>query len=173
MLLLLFSMEVQLFRTQYSKPLHKYANSGSPIKIVYGSSLDKFGNIIVKEKGRENLADYINSFKESCDLNIILTKYLNGDNDVINQRKALFMDLTEMPTNYNDMMNKINDARELFDSMPVETKAKFDNDINKFFCNVGTDEWFEKLKIDKVVPNMVVDIDNNSGDKVMEVVNNE
>lgn len=165
-----------MFKTLYSERVRYFTDPGSPIKIVYGSSLDKNGNIIVKEKGRENLADYIDSFAESCDLSVILNRFLHGDTEALNQKKALFMDLTEMPTNYNDMVNQFNNARELFNGLPTDVKEKFDNDINKFYCTVGTEDWFKKLEIKN--GNTVPIMDNGNGNiaidnTVKEVIESE
>lgn len=149
---------------------HFYSNPGSPIKVTYGSRIDKLGNIIVEEKGKENLYDYIQSFAESCDINNIIKKFESGDLNALNQRKGEFMDLTEMPTDYFEMVNTINEAKYKFERLPIEVKQKFDNDPNKFIATIGTGDWYLKLfnekKNDEVKTEKVVT------DEVKEGVSN-
>lgn len=154
-----------LFRTQFSEPKKVFACPGDPIKIEYGSRLDRNGNIVVEEKGKFNLSEYINSFKDSCDLSVILNKYLNGDKDVLEQRKAIYMDLTGIPTNYNDMVNLMNESKYEFDRLPIDIKKKFDNDPIKFICSIGSDEWKEKLNLGKVVNDNGIDMHSLADNK--------
>lgn len=122
-----------------------YSNPGDPIRIVYGSRIDKHGNIIVEPKEKENLYEYIQSFAESTDINLLVKKFEAGDITALNKREGQFLDLTQMPTNYFEMVNKINDSKYEFDRLPIEIKEKFDNNVNKFIASIGQDDWFEKL----------------------------
>lgn len=141
-----------------------YTEKGSPIKTIYGSTIDKNGNIIVKEKGKEDLYAYIQSFADSVDINVTLAKFANGDTTALNKKEGLFIDTTEFPKTYAEALNIINDSRNYFDTLSADVRSKFDNDINKFIATIGTNEWIEKMKgIKNGLPdnNTNVDTDNS------------
>lgn len=128
---------------------HIYSNPGKPYKIVYGSRIDKHGNVIVEEKGKEDLYSLIQSYADSTDINLIVKKFEAGDVNALNKRAGQFMDLTELPNDYFEMVNKVNDAKYEFNRLPVEIKAKFDNDPNKFIAEIGSEDWYTKLFLEK------------------------
>lgn len=132
---------------------HFYSNPGSPIVDKYGSHIAPNGDVIVEVTGKEDLYSYIQSFAESCDIHVILKKFLAGDESVLNQRVGAFIDTTDYPTNLADFLNLTNKAKDLFATLPVEIKERFDNDENKFITSLGTDDFINKLKLDPKVMN--------------------
>lgn len=124
---------------------HFYSNPGSPIKVHFDSKIDKNGNVIVYENGQENLYEQIQSYADSCNINLLVKRFEQGDINALNQRKAEFMDLTEMPNDYFEMVNKVNEFSRTFESLPVSIKEKFDNDVNKFIAKTGSEEWLNIL----------------------------
>lgn len=141
-----------MFRTSYDR-LKTVSNPGSGIKNVYRVRLDKNGNRVVEKKGEENRYSYIQSFADSCDINLILKKFTaTGDESLLVKHAGAYLDLTEMPTDYFDMVNKLNQAREEFNHLPYDVKKKFDFDADKFIASIGTDKWYEALS---------KDVDNN------------
>ena len=61
-----------MFDTQYSPHIRVSANPGSPVKVLYSGKYDANGRVVLEKKGEENLYDYIQSFRDSVDLNVIL-----------------------------------------------------------------------------------------------------
>lgn len=127
-----------------------YSNPGNPIQVTYSSKLDRSGNIIVFESGKTNLYEKIQEYANICDINNLVKRFESGDVTALNQRHASYMDLTEMPKDYFEMVNKINDAKNEFMNLPLEIRNKFDNDENKFIAAIGTNDWLEKLSGKKV-----------------------
>ena len=122
-----------------------FSNPGDPIHIIFSPVFDEKGNIELVESGKENTDDIIQSFAEECDLNVILSKYLNGDNTVLSNGIGSYGDFTNMPKTYAEVLQLQIDAKKLFNELPVDFKQKFDNDPNKFFVQAGSEEGFEKL----------------------------
>lgn len=131
-----------MFRTQYDRQ-RVNSECGSPIKVHYEGRIDKNGNIIVEEKGKENLYAYINSFADSVDINVLLARFANGDKNALLQRAADFIDISGIPTNIADLLNLVNDGKRFFDSLPVDVKKAFDNNFNKFITTTDTQEWYD------------------------------
>jgi len=126
------------------------SNPGNPIHILYEPKVNDDGSIELVECGKENTDEKIQADAESCDLRLIIQKYINGDISALNQRTLAFGDTTVYPKSYAEMLQLQINAKLAFDKLPKETKEKFDNDLNKFFATAGTDEWYEKVGYQKI-----------------------
>lgn len=122
-----------------------YTDSGDPIKITYHAKIDDYGVIELVEDGKIDTDKEIQSYAESCDINLIINKYLAGDTSVLEKNRGMYGDFTNMPKTYAEFLQKQIDAENAFKRLPINIKEKFDNDINKFLATVGNEEWYEKL----------------------------
>ena len=132
-----------------------FTNSGDPIHIILSPVVNDDGTIDLVESGKENTDDMIQSFAESCDINIILKRVANGETELLQQRKGMFGDFTNMPKTYAEVLQLQIDSNNLFNSLPIEIKQKFDNDANKFFVSAGSKEWIDKLG--DIIPKQAVE----------------
>ena len=141
------------FATQYTKHDRVHAELGSPIKTLYGGRYDANGRIVLEEKGKENLYDYIQSFRDSVDLNVILARFTNGETDALSKAQGFYADVTEFPKNMAEALNRINECEEMFKSLPLEVRQKFDCSFEQFLSQSGSADWLEKMgmKSDAVV----------------------
>lgn len=76
------------------------------------------------------------SFKEECDINTIVERFNITGELPQNVRMPEYRDFTEI-TDYHTALNAIAQARESFDAMPANIRARFQNDPEQFvdFCN--------------------------------------
>lgn len=141
------------FATQYTKHDRVHAELGSPIKTLYGGRYDANGRIVLEEKGKENLYDYIQSFRDSVDLNVILARFANGETDALSKVQGFYADVTDFPKNMAEALNRINECEEMFKSLPLEVRQKFDCSFEQFLSQSGSADWLEKMgmKPDSVV----------------------
>lgn len=130
-----------MFRTKYTKSDPVYTNAGSHEKIVYGSRLDMNHRLVVEPKGKENLYAYINSFADSVDINVLITRFTNGDKEALLQRAGAYIDVSSMPSNLHEFIALSDQVSSLFNTLPAAVKAKFDNNVLTFTSMFGTDEW--------------------------------
>lgn len=134
-----------VFRTQYSDRVPVRANVGSPVKITYGGHYDERGRVVLEEKGRENLYDFIQSHRDSVDINKILARFANGETDALSKVQGFYADVTSFPSNYAEALNRIQECEEMFRSLPVETRAKFNHNFAEFLASTGSQDFLEKL----------------------------
>lgn len=163
-----------MFDTQYTPHNRIFANPGSPVKVLYGGKYDANGRVVLEKKGEENLYDYIQSFRDSVDLNVILARFSNGDVEALNKAQGFYADVTDFPKNMADALNRINQAEEMFKSLPLETRQKFDCSFEQFLAQSGTEDWFAKMGLEtsasvepeptvpQVEPTVVKEIKNES-----------
>lgn len=121
------------------------SNPGNPIKPVYKPQVNKDGSITLVVDGYVNTDEEIQSFAESVDIENIVARYLNGDVSALHQHIGQYGDFTNMPKTYAEVLQMQIDARNVFDGLPSEIKAKFNNDPNQFFVQSGSKEWYDKL----------------------------
>lgn len=120
------------FETQFRKPERFLSNPGSPVKILYGPEFDEKGRMTLVEKGRENLYDFIQSFKESVDIHVLLKRFANGETDVLSKIQGFYGDFSEFPRTYADLLNTVNEGEAFFNGLPVEVRSKFGHSFPVF-----------------------------------------
>lgn len=120
-----------MFRTQFQRERRR-TQAGSRERVLYQLQADKEGALDLVAVGKESIWDYIQSFKESTDIHTILARFRNGEADVLNQRVGSFGDVSMMPTRFADVLNACIKGKEIFESLPKETREKFNNDFGRF-----------------------------------------
>lgn len=135
------------FRTQFDENERIISNPGSPIKIEYESYFDDKGNLELKESGKSDLYMDIQSHADSVDINVILARYANGDEQALNRAQGFYEDVTKMPTSMIDVMNLVMRGENMFNALPVEIKEKFDNNYAAWIASAGSEEWNDKMNV--------------------------
>lgn len=133
------------FKTQYSPRERIHPCSGSRVKQLYTGRYDANGRVVLEEKGTEDLYAYIQSFADSVDINVILARFSNGDTEALSRAQGFYADVTNFPSNMADALNRINECEEMFRSLPLEVRQKFDCSFEQFLSQSGTDDWLEKM----------------------------
>lgn len=121
------------------------SNPGDKEHILYAPKVDKEGNIELVEAGREDIREKINSYAESTDISIILSRVAQGDLSGLQVNPGMYGDFTEMPKTYADFLQLEIDSNNLFMKLPLDVRAQFDYDPQKFFAQAGTEDWQKKL----------------------------
>ena len=133
------------FKTQYSPRERIHPCAGSRVKQLYAGRYDANGRVVLEEKGTEDLYAYIQSFADSVDINVILARFSNGDTEALSRAQGFYADVTDFPTNMADALNRINECEEMFRSLPLEVRQKFDCSFEQFLSQSGTNDWLEKM----------------------------
>lgn len=128
------------FRNKYSR-LKQFTEPGNPIKNEYAGKLDKNKNLVIEKTGEINLYAYINSFAESVDINLLLARFVAGDKEALMQRAGEYLDLSNVPSNLNDYIEFQRSTEALFNTLPVEVKKQFGNNVVNFLSQVGEPSW--------------------------------
>ncbi len=139
------------FKTQFDSHERVISNPGNPIKTLYGAHYDDDGRLILEEKGKENLYDFIQSHAESVDIHCILKRFENGETDALSRVQGFYADVTNLPTTYAGMLNHLLDAEEFFKSLPVETRSKFNNSFSEFLASSASDDFLFRLGVQEPV----------------------
>ena len=135
-----------MFRTQFDPHPRVLSNAGSRIRKLYSAKVDAEGAIALVESGEENLYDYIQSFKDECDINLIVQRCMSGDVDVLSKRQGVYADVTEFPQTYAEVLQRVIDGKNAFDDLPLEVRAKFDHSFAQWMAAMDDmPDWLEKM----------------------------
>lgn len=134
-----------------------FANPGERFVKTYQPNVGPDGVLDLIEAEPFDLYESIQSHADSVDINLIISRFINGDVSVLNRREPMYFDATEMPRTYAEMYQKVIDAHNYFEQLPLDVREKFGHSPETFFALIGTDEWSEKMK-DFIKPDDVIDV---------------
>lgn len=120
---------------------------GDEFHIEYESSYAKDGSIVLREGYKTDIQKEINSHREECDMSLIVSRYLAGDVDIINQRSGFYGDFTNLPKSNVEWLQLIDRSRDAFNLLPLDVRQKFDMDPNKWIATAGSPEWMDTMKL--------------------------
>ena len=141
-----------MFRTQYDARDRIESNPGSPIKQLYSGSYNERGQVELREDGTEDLYAFIQSFAESTDIHAILSRFENGEVDVLEKVQGFYGDVTDMPKTYAEALQRIADSEKVFMSLPVDVRAKFGHSFSEFLAASNDADFLERLGVQVDVP---------------------
>ena len=130
-----------MFETKWNRSETEFTNSGSPIAPVYKLTADND----LEVDGEVNLYDEIQSHADSVDIYTILSRFEQGDESVLSKRNGQYVDLTELPTTFAEMHQKIIDATNEFNALPLEIRSEYEFNVSKFIADIGSEHWFNLM----------------------------
>lgn len=132
------------FKTMYDRE-RVVSDPGSPWKIEYAPVFDEKGVWHLEETGKTSLYDEIQSHAASVDINLIMKQIEAGDPSVLNKRHGVYLDVTQFPQTYAEMLNIVINGEKEFMELPLDVRAKFNHSFSEFCATIGSNEWNEKL----------------------------
>lgn len=140
------------FLTQYERAPRVIQNSGDRVKTLYGPIFDKNGVMSLKEIGKHNLYDEIQSHADSVDIHVLLQRYANGDPGALARVQGAYGDFTQMPHTFAEALNTMIAAEQYFMGLPVETRAMFGHSFQQFIASMDQPDWTSKMGLTPDVP---------------------
>lgn len=119
--------------------------AGSRTKTLYSSKVLPNGEIVLTPSGKEDVQDYINSFRESTDMSYILHQLALGNTSVLNQKQMMFGDFTEVPESLAEAQQMLIDGEEAFYKLPLDVRQQFDNNFRNWLFTSGQPDWMQKM----------------------------
>lgn len=128
--------------------------TGDGFQVVHKWTVNKDGVPVLVEAGKTNLYEFIQSHKDSCDINQILVRYKNGDLNALNARQALYADISSIPYYPEDIEKMVAGVKTLYENNE-DLKASYE----KF------DDFIEAVKTGKIEIKKVGEQDAKLEDK--------
>lgn len=120
----------------YLSRKEQFTCSGSCRKPLYSPVYGDDGRLVLECTGYKDTDSEISSYREQTDMAYIISRINAGDTSVLPDPNALFADVTDLPNTPIGMVNFLDGLRRQFDSLPAETREKFDNSFSRFVAGV-------------------------------------
>lgn len=139
-------MKTALERIFDHKRVH--CHSGTFEKPEYQPVYDRAGVWHLEKTGKMiHTYEEIQAYADECDINTIMRRYALGDTDVLSRIQGTYGDVSNIPTNYAELMNAKLEAERLFYGLSAEVREKYNNDVTQFMAEIGTKEGLEKIGV--------------------------
>lgn len=150
----------------YENPVPVESNPGTATREEYKLSVGKDGRKCLTKIRDIDISAYINSYAPGCDMAVILDKLQAGLISTDFDEKNC-VDLSMMPKDVVDAMQKTRQFRESFSEFPPEVQELFNYDSNLFiqsFLDGSLDSALDSLRKSDSKPDP--DLDSGSGKEV-------
>lgn len=114
--------------------------SGSGMKDTYKMHVDADGKRELKKSGEYNLYADIQSYKDSVSIDYILSRFINGDETALSRVQGIYGDFTQMPTTLAELQQRVIDAENLFNALPLDIRAQYNHSASEFFAQLDSDK---------------------------------
>lgn len=133
------------FRTQFEPHDRVIQSAGNRVHTLYSGAYTDTGEFVLEASGSEDLYDKIQSHSDSVDIHVILDRFRRGDIEALGDaQKASYLDISELPNNYAQLLNTVNACEQSFMTLPVEERAKFGHNFVQWMMS------FDKSSADTV-----------------------
>ncbi len=156
-----------MFDTKYTRMENSkefVSNSGSEYLTLYEYRISKDGVKNLVPCGKKNIQELIDASLDSVDINILMEKFINGDNTALDRVKGVYMDCRNMPETYAELFDRNERCRELFDALPTEIKEKFNNSYTEFWSSYGSETFMRVVNPESVNVIEKENIENESNE---------
>jgi hypothetical protein len=134
------------FDTWFDRVESGFSCAGNSVVDTHVLKISDDGREELVKSGSIDLYDMIQSHAESVDINRLIERFSAGDHEALYRRRGVFIDITDMPTNYGAWHKKIHEGMQVFEGLPLEVRREFDFDAGKFFASVGSERFEEVLE---------------------------
>lgn len=149
-----------MFKTVFTAhEMHgKKSNPGTMERPNYKPKYLDSGSYELVEDGVFHSFDDIQAWLPTCDMGIIMRQYLRtGDESILNRRAGFYADVSDLPKDYIALRNMLNDADQIFMSLPLEMREAFGHSPSKFYADPALasqvmEEYTAKLEAIKPQP---------------------
>lgn len=135
------------FRTQFTViGEHRHAPVGAKTEIRHRASIDLNGRRTLIRDKEVAIYDLIQSHREECEIENIIRRAVEGDYNALNAVNGVFQDITNCPSSIAEAQQYIINAKNEFDKLPKEVKAKFEFNPEIYIAELNNDpeSWLEK-----------------------------
>lgn len=131
-----------MFDTQFNRlgVSGEKTNPGSGMKDTYKMHVDDNGKRELKKSGEYNLYADIQSYKDSCSIDYILTRFVNGDETALSRVQGIYGDFTQMPTTMAELQQRVIDAEHLFNNLPLDIREQYNFSASEFFAQLDSEK---------------------------------
>lgn len=133
------------FKTKYDSHARVYQHPGSRVKDVYTAVYDDLGHLDLAKSGQEDLYGYIQSHAESVDIHLLIERFVRGDTDALARAQGFYVDASDMPKTYAEVLNSVIAGEQTFDRLPAEVKQRFGNSFSVWLSAFDQPDFSDRM----------------------------
>ena len=113
----------------------------------HSAHIDSNGRRYLAADKPVDVFNLIQSHKEECAIENIIRRAVEGDFYALNAAKGYFEDITNCPSSIAEAQQYIIDAKNKFEELPKDIKAKFEYNAEIYIAEMGNDPdtWLNKM----------------------------
>lgn len=111
---------------------------------TFGLKINKDGKKELHQIGTTNLYEKIQASKDQTLIYNVLERYNNGELDLLSRSQGMYGDFTDLPTSLAEAQQKLIDAENIFNSLPLDIRKQFNHSVSEFLASFSNGN-FEKL----------------------------
>lgn len=117
------------FISSYDKTERAFMPESDGLEPIYEKQVDKFGAVSYVDIGKKrNLYEEIQSYKDDCDINFIVSRCLkDGSLSLLADDGKHSLDVSNIPDNFLDLWNMTQRLSSEFETLPVDEREAFNN----------------------------------------------
>lgn len=130
-----------MFDTAFTRiGVRELSKTGSPKKPLYRLFVDDDGKRELRQSGEYDLYAEIQSYKDSCSIDYILSRFVNGDESALSRVQGVYGDFTEMPKTLAELSQRVIDAENLFNNLPLDIREQYNFSPSEFFAQLDSEK---------------------------------
>lgn len=143
-----------MFNTLFSERKIIYSHPGDDLDVHF---INVNGEPVIDLT--RSMSDFIESWRESTDLSILLQKFEAGDTTALNKASCFYADVSDCPNNLAEWIRIKEDGEFIFNCLSDDVKAVFGSP-SEFFNMVGTEKFKNMFADNNVNKGEVIDNDS-------------
>lgn len=129
------------------RPESKPSVTGDGKEPEYTYEIDEKGERTLKRTGEVNVYEQIQTYLEETKIENIIQRATYdptaiGSQEWMTQERV---DISNLPENYHEWRKMVNEAENQFSALPAELKEKFNNSMEQYISELGSENWARKM----------------------------
>lgn len=129
------------------RPESKPSVTGNGKEPEYTYEIDNEGKRTLKRTGEVNVYEQIQTYLEETKIENIIQRATYDPTAIGNQgwMTQEEVDISNVPENYHEWRKMVSKAENQYSALPAELKEKFNNSIEEYISEMGSESWATKL----------------------------
>ena len=132
------------FKTAYGERPEYITPSGEKIIPTYTHHINKFGVKEFVETGEKDIYAEIQAEREDSKIENLINRVIAGDVSAL-RPDGQYIDCTKMPKTMAEAQSMIQEMNNVWWSLPIEIRAKYNHSVEEFVAASGGKEWLEDM----------------------------
>ena len=138
------------FNKRYDERKRQIAPCGRPDRDDYEYDLDDLGKKVLIQRGKTNIYEQIQEAAPATEIETILAQTSKEELEDTYKKAQNYIDTTELPKNMIEARQAINKLENVWNSLPMDLKKKYNYSLEEYVTAAGSKEWLVDMGYIKI-----------------------